>query len=71
MKKIVILLIAACALFSFSCNKYCNCKHYIDGVEDKTANTQRFIKESNLNCADYSTAPEKRDDGKTYEQKCK
>jgi len=70
MKKIVVLLIAACALFSFSCNKYCNCKHYIDGVEDKTANTKRFIKESDLDCVDYSIPPQETE-GKTYETKCK
>ena len=71
MKKVVILLIAACALFSFSCNKYCNCKHYIDGVEDKDAKTQRYVKESSLDCVNFSTPPEVREDGKTYEQKCK
>jgi len=70
MKKIVILLFAASALFSFSCNKYCNCKHYIDGQLDKDYNGGNFVKESNLSCADYSTEL-KEIDGKTYEVKCK
>ena len=70
MKKIVILLITACALLSFSCNKYCNCRHYIDGVQDKNAKNQRFVTESGLDCVDYSTPP-KELDGKTYEQRCR
>jgi hypothetical protein len=69
MKKIVILLFAVCALFAFSCNKYCNCKHYIDGELDPDYKGN-FIKESNLNCADYSTEL-KEIDGITYEVKCK
>jgi len=70
MKKIVVLLLAASALLSFSCNKYCNCRHYIDGERDKPFNNN-FVKESNLNCEDYSTLPVKQEDGKTYETRCK
>jgi len=70
MKKIVILLFAASALFFFSCNKYCNCKHYIDGQLDKDYNGGNFVKESNLDCKAYSE-PLKTIDGKTYEVKCK
>jgi hypothetical protein len=69
MKKIVILLIAAFALFAFSCNKYCHCKHYIDGTEDKDYKGE-FVKESQKSCADFSTPP-KEVDGITYETKCK
>jgi len=70
MKKIVILLFVACALLAFSCNKYCNCKHYIDGVLDKTYSDGRFVNESSNSCADFSE-PEKEIDGITYELKCK
>jgi len=70
MKKIVILLFAVCALLAFSCNKYCNCKHYIDGELDKTYTGGRFVKESSLACEDYSTEP-KELDGKTYETRCR
>jgi len=70
MKKIVILLFAASALLTFSCNKYCNCKHYIDGELDKDYAGGRFVKESSNDCADYST-PLKEIDGVTYETKCK
>ena len=69
MKKIVILLFVACALFAFSCNKYCRCTHYIDGERDRDYRGE-FVKESNLSCADYSTPP-KEIDGITYETKCK
>jgi len=71
MKKIVILLIAACALFSFSCNKYCHCKRYIDGKPDKKEYKKgEFVKESQKSCADFST-PLKVVDGKKEEVKCK
>jgi len=72
MKKVVILLFAASALLSFSCNKYCKCQHYIDGKHDKKEDFKRdFVKESNLKCADYGTPLATREDGKTYEVKCK
>ena len=71
MKKVVILLFAASALLSFSCNKYCHCKQYIDGKHDKKGDYKSpFVKESNLNCADFSTEP-REIEGKTYETKCK
>ncbi|MCL1851385.1 MAG: hypothetical protein FWF70_08310 [Bacteroidetes bacterium] len=68
MKKVVILLIAATALISFSCNKYCYCKHYIDGVLDKNYTQGEFVNESG-SCADYNE--EKTIEGVTYELKCK
>jgi hypothetical protein len=71
MKKVVILLFAASALLSFSCNKYCNCKHYINGTLDKDYNKGRFVKESNLDCAAYSTPKVQQEDGNFYELKCK
>jgi hypothetical protein len=71
MKKIVILLIAAFALFSFSCNKYCHCNRYIDGkVDKKEYKKGEFVKESQKPCSDYSTPP-KVLAGKTEEVKCK
>jgi len=69
MKKVVILLIAAIALFSFSCNKYCYCKKYIDGELDKDYKGE-FVKESNKSCDTFSREPYE-EDGKTYEVKCK
>jgi len=69
MKKIVILSFVACVFLTFSCNKYCSCKHYIDGKLDKGYKGE-FVKESNLSCADFSTEP-KVIDGITYETKCK
>jgi len=66
MKKNVILLIAAIALLSFSCNKYCNCKYYVDGVQDKDFKN-RFVKESELPCEDFGEVK----DGVAYEVKCK
>jgi hypothetical protein len=68
MKKIAILLIAATALLSFSCNKYCHCKHYIDGELDKAYTQGEFVNESG-SCTDYNE--EKTIDGVTYELKCK
>ena len=68
MKKIVILLFVASALLSFSCNKYCKCKYYVDGKEDKDYKGE-FVKESG-SCADYSTGLVEVD-GVTYETKCK
>ena len=70
MKKIVILLFAASALLTFSCNKYCNCNHYINGELDRDYTGGRFVKESGYTCADYSTPLTERD-GVTYEVKCK
>jgi len=67
MKKVV-LFIAAIALLSFSCNKYCNCKYYVDGKLDKSAKHE-FINE-NGKCKDYSE-PLREIDGVTYETKCK
>jgi len=69
MKKLFLLLLAVIALVSFSCNKYCNCKHYIDGQLDKEYKNN-FVNE-NGNCADYSHPPKLEVDGKTYELKCK
>ena len=66
MKKFVILLFAIVALLSFSCNKYCNCKGYIDGTLDKNYKN-RFVKESEFSCEDFSTDI----DGRTYDVKCK
>jgi hypothetical protein len=68
MKKVVILLIAAIALFSFSCNKYCYCKLYVDGVQDKDYKGE-FVKESGKSCAEFSTKYEEA--GIPYETKCK
>ena len=68
MKKIVILLFVASALLSFSCNKYCRCKHYVDGKLDKDYKGE-FVIESG-SCADYNTEL-KEVEGKTYETKCK
>jgi len=45
MKKIVILLFAVTALLSFSCNKYCHCKRYIDGELDKEYKGGSFVNE--------------------------
>jgi len=68
MKKTVILLIAVIALFSFSCNKYCSCKHYIDGKLDKEYKGGDFVNE-HKKCSDYNELKE--DEGVTYELKCK
>jgi len=68
MKKAVILLIAAIALFSFSCNKYCSCKHYIDGKLDKDYVGGNFINELK-ECSDNNET--KIIDDITYEVKCK
>jgi len=67
MKKVV-LFIAAIALLSFSCNKYCNCKYYVDGKLEKSTKNE-FINE-NGKCKDYSE-PLREIDGVTYETKCK
>ena len=68
MKKIVILLFAVIALLSFSCNKYCQCKHYIDGTLDKDYTRGSFVNELGV-CEDYNEVKEI--DGITYELKCK
>jgi hypothetical protein len=69
MKKIVIIFIAATAFFSFSCNKYCSCKRYIDGKLDKNYKQGDFVKESDKSCESYGhTIVE---DGVIYEVKCK
>jgi len=68
MKKVVILLIAAIALLSFSCNKYCQCKHYIDGKLDPDYKGE-FIKESSEGCDSNNDLKEI--EGITYELKCK
>jgi len=68
MKKLFILLLAVSALVSFSCNKYCNCKHYVDGKLDKDYKSN-YVNE-NGNCADYSQPLEEKE-GVTYELKCK
>jgi high-affinity Fe2+/Pb2+ permease len=67
MKKIIILLVAVVALFSFSCNKYCHCKRYIDGEQDKNykGNFVNELKE----CKDYEVTHEI--EGVTEEIKCK
>jgi len=75
MKKIVILLFVACALFTFSCNKYCHCKLYVGDEKGENFELDKsykgeFVKESNLACADYSTEP-RLIDGKTYKTNCK
>jgi len=67
MKK-VILFIAAIAFLSFSCNKYCSCKYYVDGKLQKSTKNE-FINETGK-CKDY-TDPQKTLEGKTYEVKCK
>jgi len=69
MKKIVIFLFVACALFAFSCNKYCNCRHFVDGEVDRTKDS-RFVKESELSCDAFSTAPIELE-GVTYEVRCR
>ena len=73
MKK-VILFIAAIAFLSFSCNKYCHCKYYVDGKLEKDFKGE-FINVPNKDnevkdCTDYSE-PLKEIDGVTYETKCK
>jgi hypothetical protein len=70
MKKFVILLFVASALLSFSCNKYCNCKQYVNGKQDKNYKNN-FVKESKLKCADFSTPEVLQEDGNRYEVKCK
>jgi len=67
MKKIIILLVAACALFSFSCNKYCHCTQTIDGVKNKDYKNN-FIKEIK-ECKDFNET--KTTEGVTYEVICK
>jgi len=67
MKKIIILLVAAVALFSFSCNKYCNCTQTIDGVKNKDYKNN-FVKEIKA-CQDYNET--KTVEGVTYEVICK
>ena len=67
MKKIIILLVAAVALFSFSCNKYCSCKQYIDGEQNKDYKNE-FVNTSK-ECKDYDVTQE--EDGVLYEIKCK
>jgi hypothetical protein len=69
MKKVVILLFAVCALFAFSCNKYCNCKHYIDGKLDKEYKGN-FVETEGKSCESYSR-PLHTLEGITYEVKCK
>jgi hypothetical protein len=73
MKKIVIL-IAAIAFLSFSCNKYCKCDYYVDGKLQKN-NKKEFVNVPNKDneikdCKDYSE-PLKEIEGITYETKCK
>ena len=68
MKKTGIILLAACALLSFSCNKYCHCKYYLDGKEDKSLK-DNFVYESG-SCSDYDS-PLMEKEGHTYETKCK
>jgi hypothetical protein len=68
MKKVVILLITAAALFSFSCNHYCHCKRYIDGKLDKDYKQGEFVNES-LPCDSNNETTEI--DGVVYEVKCK
>jgi hypothetical protein len=68
MKKICFLLLAVFALFSFSCNHYCNCDHYIDGKLDKDYKAE-FVFEQGK-CAEYSQ-PATEIEGVTYELKCK
>jgi len=68
MKKLAIFLIAAIALFSFSCNKYCTCNKYIDGELDKDYKNE-FVKESSKGCEDFGNVQEI--DGILYEIKCK
>jgi hypothetical protein len=67
MKKIIILVIAACALFSFSCNKYCHCTETIDGVKTKKYKNE-FVNELK-ECQDYNET--KTVEGVTYEVICK
>jgi len=69
MKKIVILLFVATALLSFSCNKYCRCKHYVYGKLDKDYKGE-FVKESG-NCEDYNTKRVDENGVVSYETKCK
>jgi len=69
MRKIVILLFVVASFLSFSCNKYCSCKRYIDGELDKNFQGE-FVKESKLDCASYSI-PERDLDGVKEEVKCK
>jgi len=69
MKKIVIFIFAVSALFFFSCNKYCSCKYYVNGKQDKSYKND-FIKESQLDCKSFSTEL-KEIEGITYETKCK
>jgi len=73
MKK-VIILIAAIAFLSFSCNKYCNCRYYVDGKLQKDFKGE-FVNVPNKyneekDCKDYSEAL-KEIEGVTYEIKCK
>jgi len=68
MKKTIIILLAAFALLSFSCNHYCHCKRYIDGVLDKDYKDGNF-KNENGNCEDYNS--EHDFDGVKDEVKCK
>jgi hypothetical protein len=68
MKKVVILLFAATILLSFSCNKYCSCKQYIDGELNKEYKGGRFVNESG-SCE--SNNDEKEIEGVIYELKCK
>jgi len=69
MKKMAILLIAAIAILSFSCTKYCTCNTYIDGELDKNSKNE-FVKESSKECDTFGRDPYI-EDGKTYEVKCK
>ena len=72
MKKVVILLIAAVALLSFSCNKYCHCKRYIVIGEERELDKNyknSFVKESQRSCEDFNGTTE--EDGVTTEVKCK
>jgi len=70
MKKIVIFLFVAAVFLSFSCNKYCHCKRYIDGELDPNYKKGEFVKESQLGCEAYSE-PLKEIDGVWEEVKCK
>jgi hypothetical protein len=67
MKKLFILLLAVSALVSFSCNKYCHCKYYIDGEYQKKEKHE-FVNESG-NCSDYDKIWKL--DDITHEYKCK
>ncbi|MCF0206122.1 MAG: hypothetical protein HUK15_01720 [Bacteroidales bacterium] len=58
MKKLLVVLVAAAALFAFSsCDKTCNCKTYVNGSV-VVENEVELDKDSQTKCSDLNTVAE-------------